>query len=293
MNKTLGFIGLGKMGTPMVQKLRSKGWTVFGFDIDSKVSEVASMQDMAEKLSSPKTVFLMVPAGNPVDEVLRELKPMLQKGDIVIDGGNSFYKDSQKRASELSEKGIAFLDTGVSGGPVSIQQGRFAIMVGGNPETFAACQLLFSDLSDTAAVYMGSSGAGHFTKMIHNGIEYGMMQSLAEGFSILKHSPLNISLKSAAQAYSSNSIISSRLVDWLGQGFEQYGPDLHEVSGIVGHTGEGEWTVKTAYELGVQVPAIESAFRFRVQSAETPSYTGKILSMLRAVFGEHDIGPKR
>ncbi|MBI2113213.1 MAG: decarboxylating 6-phosphogluconate dehydrogenase [Candidatus Wildermuthbacteria bacterium] len=289
MHKQIGFIGLGKMGMPMSQRLREKGWDVVGFDIDLKVSEVSSIKELVEKLFPPRIVFLMLPSGKPVETAVAEMALLLQKGDIVIDGGNSFYKDSLARARNLEQKGVVFLDAGISGGPVSIGMGKFAIMVGGKEDAYARAKEVFDDLSDTSSVYMGSSGSGHFTKMIHNGIEYGMMQSLAEGFTILKHSPFGISLEKAARAYGSNSIISSRLVDWLLQGFEQYGEDLEQVSGTVAHTGEGEWTVKTAQELGVDAPVIKEAFLFRVESAKKQSYAGKILSMLRSVFGGHSI----
>lgn len=289
MKKELGFIGLGKMGLHMVSRLRKKGWNVTGFDIDPKISDVPTIAELVTKLSAPRVVWLMVPAGKPVDMVLEALEPLLQKGDIVVDGGNSFYKDSARRAKELEKSGIHYLDTGVSGGPVSIKLGMFAIMVGGKEKIYDHVHPLLKDLSDTPSVYMGESGAGHFTKMIHNGIEYGMMQSLAEGFTILKKSPFKISVQKAAEAYSHNSIISSRLVNWLIEGFQAYGEDLERASGSVAHTGEGEWTVKTAKELGVQVPVIKGAFDFRIQSQKHPSYTGKILSMLRAVFGGHKI----
>ena len=225
----------------------------------------------------------------PVDEVLGKLILFLQKGDTVVDGGNSFYKDSLKRGAKLARKGISFLDVGVSGGPVSIEAGKFAIMVGGDKSAYTKVRPLLSDLSDTQAGYMGKSGAGHFAKMVHNGIEYGMMQALAEGFAVLKKSPFKFRLQDVARVYNSNSIITSRLVGWLEEGFRLYGEDLRRASTKVSHTGEGEWTVKTAKQLKVSAPVIEESFRFRVQSAKKPSFTGKILSTLRAVFGGHKI----
>lgn len=289
MKKEIGFMGLGKMGFHMVSRLRKKKWKVVGFDIDSKISDVASIQKLVLRLSVPRIVWIMVPSGKPVDDVLRELTPCLDRGDIVIDGGNSYYEDSTRRAKKLKKLGIHFLDVGVSGGPVSIKLGKFAIMAGGERETYKKCRPIFQDLSDTASGYMGKSGAGHFVKMIHNGIEYGMMQALAEGFSILKKSSFKLKLKDVAEIYNHNSIITSRLVGWAKEGFEQYGEDLNKVSGSVAHTGEGEWTVKTANKLRVPVSIIEGAFKFRVKSQKNPSYTGKILSMLRAVFGGHKI----
>lgn len=290
MHKTIGFIGLGKMGRPMVQRLRKKGWSVIAFDKYTKTKEsVASLSELVKKLARPRVLWLMVPAGKPVDQVVGGLAKLLNKGDLVIDGGNSFYKDSMRRAKRLQGKRISFLDVGVSGGPVSIKQGKFAIMAGGERRTYNRLRPLFKDLSDTPSRYMGKSGAGHFAKMVHNGIEYGMMQSLAEGFAILKKSPFRFSLKDAAKIYNSNSIITSRLTEWLQEGFEKYGDDLKKVSGSVAHTGEGEWTVKTAKELRVQAPVIKESFQFRVRSKKRPSFTGKVLSTLRAVFGGHKI----
>ena len=287
MRKELGFIGLGKMGKPMVQRLQKRGWRVVTFD---KIGGSAqNLKELALKLKQPRVVWLMVPAGKPVDEVLGKLILFLQKGDTVVDGGNSFYKDSLKRGAKLARKGISFFDVGVSGGPVSIEAGKFAIMVGGDKSAYTKVRPLLSDLSDTQAGYMGKSGAGHFAKMVHNGIEYGMMQALAEGFAVLKKSPFKFRLQDVARAYNRNSIITSRLVGWLEEGFRLYGEDLRRASTKVSHTGEGEWTVKTAKQLKVSAPVIEESFRFRVQSAKKPSFTGKILSTLRAVFGGHKI----
>ena len=287
MRKELGFIGLGKMGKPMVQRLQKRGWRVVTFD---KIGGSAqNLKELALKLKQPRVVWLMVPAGKPVDEVLGKLILFLQKGDTVVDGGNSFYKDSLKRGAKLARKGISFLDVGVSGGPVSIEAGKFAIMVGGDKSAYTKVRPLLSDLSDTQAGYMGKSGAGHFAKMVHNGIEYGMMQALAEGFAVLKKSPFKFRLQDVARAYNRNSIITSRLVGWLEEGFRLYGEDLRRASTKVSHTGEGEWTVKTAKQLKVSAPVIEESFRFRVQSAKKPSFTGRILSTLRAVFGGHKI----
>ena len=287
MKKEIGFIGLGKMGKPMAQRLQKKGWSVVTFDKTG--GNAKNLKELALRLKPPRVVWLMVPAGKVVDEVLKELTPLLKKGDTVIDGGNSFYKDSLKRGAKLARKGVSFLDVGVSGGPVSIRAGKFAIMAGGDKSAYTKVRPLLKDLSDTEAGYMGKSGAGHFAKMVHNGIEYGMMQSLAEGFAILKKAPFKFRLQDVAKAYNSNSIVTSRLVGWLEEGFRIYGEDLKKASSKVGHTGEGEWTVKTAKELKVPVPVIESSFKFRMQSGKKLSFTGKVLSTLRAVFGGHKI----
>lgn len=297
----IGIIGLGKMGGNLARRLYAKKWQVVGFNKTPDTTEelekegvvgAYSIKNLTEKLHAPRIVWLMVPAGKPVDEVIfgeNGLAHFLMKGDIIIDGGNSFYKDSVRRAKKLKTKGIRFLDVGVSGGPISIELGKFAIMVGGEKEIYEKSRPIFDALSDTPSGYMGKSGAGHFAKMVHNGIEYGMMQSLAEGFAILKKSPFKFCLKDVANVYNQNSIITSRLTDWLEDGFKEYGEDLKKVSGTVAHTGEGEWTVKTAKELGVSAPIIEGSYVFRVRSKKQPSFTGKILSTLRAVFGGHKI----
>ncbi|TSC75078.1 MAG: 6-phosphogluconate dehydrogenase [Parcubacteria group bacterium Gr01-1014_30] len=308
MKKQIAFIGLGKMGFGMVERLLQKGWEVAAFDLAKeavqKVREIGaegaeSLKEVAGFFEPPRLFWIMVPSfakatagrpsGKPVDDILEGIAPFLEKGDIVIDGGNSYFKDSQRRAKELAQKEVFYLDVGVSGGPVSIREGKFAIMVGGKKEAYDKTGPVFEALSDTPSGYIGESGAGHFVKMIHNGIEYGMMQALAEGFTLLKEAPLEIGVQDAAKVYNQNSIITSRLTKWLQEGFEKYGEELPEASGSVAHTGEGEWTVKTAKEMKIPVPVIEAAFRFRVESQKKPSYTGKILSMLRAVFGGHSM----
>jgi len=313
----IGIIGLGKMGANLARRLGVKKWRVVGFNKSPDATKelekesiigTYSLSEFVEKLSAPKTIWLMVPAGKPVDEILfgpsisfdktqdkslginkNGLAQLLKRGDTIIDGGNSFYKDSVRRAKKLGAKGINFLDVGVSGGPISIQLGKFAIMVGGGREVYEKSKPIFDAISDTPSGYMGRSGAGHFAKMVHNGIEYGMMQSLAEGFAILKKSPFKFRLKDVANVYNQNSIITSRLTRWLEEGFKEYGEDLKKASGAVAHTGEGEWTVKTAKELDVSAPVIKDSYLFRVRSKKSPSFTGKILSTLRTVFGGHKI----
>jgi len=312
-NKTpeIGIIGLGKMGANLARRLSMKKWRVVGFNkLPEATKELEkeglvgaySLSEFVNKLSAPKTVWLMVPAFakatagrpalSPVDEVIfgaDGLEQLLEKGDTIIDGGNSFYQDSVRRGKRLKAKGINFLDVGVSGGPASIALGKFAIMVGGDKKIYEKSKPVFDAISDTPSGYMGRSGAGHFVKMVHNGIEYGMMQSLAEGFAILKKSPFKFRLKDVANVYNQNSIITSRLTQWLEEGFKEYGEDLKKASGSVAHTGEGKWTVKVAKELGVSAPIIKSSYLFRVRSKKNPTFTGKILSTLRAVFGGHKI----
>jgi 6-phosphogluconate dehydrogenase len=297
----LGYLGLGKMGLGMVMQLKEMGHTVLAYNRSAEPRRKAEKAGIAtfenipaliQALPTPRTVWLMMPNAI-VDTVLKEVLPFLSAGDTVIDGGNSFYKDSIRRYGFLKKKHINFLDAGVSGGPSGARHGA-CVMVGGDKKVYERYQKLFKDISAPDAYqYMGSAGAGHFTKMVHNGIEYGMMQAIAEGFAILKKSKLKIKVKDAVRIYSRKSVIESRLISWLSSAFDAYGEDLKKISGSVAHTGEGEWTVKAGKELNIQTPVITDSFRFRVQSGKKPSYTGKILSALRNQFGGHDIGGQK
>ena len=292
MGKHIGYIGLGKMGKNMVERLRDKKWKITAYDVNPKtkvrgVKVTSSIGDLVNDLSSPRVIWVMVPAGKPIEAVLKELRKYLTKGDVVVDGGNSFYESSMKRAKLMEKKGINFLDVGVSGGPGGAKNGA-CLMIGGEKKDYSKLVPLFKDVAAPEAYgYMGKAGAGHFVKMVHNGIEYGMMQALAEGFEVLKKTPFQPDLKEVARVYNRRSVIESRLVGWLEDGFSQFGKDLAGVSGSVSHTGEGEWTVKTAKKLKVPVPIIKGAFDFRMASAKKPSYTGKVLSALRNQFGGH------
>jgi len=296
----LGYIGLGKMGSNMVERLLERRYEVTVFDANKDAvmdiskhgaSQASSLKSLISELIQPRLIWLMVPH-QAVETVLQGLIPLLQEGDTVIDGGNSPYKDSMRRASELEKKGIGFLDAGVSGGPGGARNGA-CIMVGGNKDLFEKYEDLFKDLSaEKGYGYMGKSGAGHFVKMVHNGIEYGMMQSLAEGFAVLRASPFNLDLLNIAELYNHKTVIESRLVGWLKDAFAQYGEDLTDISGSVSQSGEGLWTVEAAKETGIPVPVIEGALNFRIQSQGKPSYTGRLISALRNQFGGHEVYKK-
>src|SRR3989338_3802563 len=292
MKKQIGYIGLGKMGSVMVARLGKRGWSVATYDVNGQ-GTAESIKQLVARLKKPRVIWMMVPAGDPVDRVLFQdngLVVLLEKGDIVLDGGNSFYEDSMRRSEKLQGIGVTFMDVGVSGGPATVQEGKPALMIGGDKKVFEKLKFLFRDLTRRESFrYMGESGAGHFVKMVHNGIEYGMMQSLAEGFTLLKEAPFDLDLPAVADLYNHRSVIESRLVGWLGDAYKQFGEDLEEVSGSVAHTGEGEWTVEAARDLEVPVPIIEGSLGFRVASKEHPNYTGKILSALRNQFGKHAV----
>lgn len=292
----IGYVGLGKMGFGMVERLLEKGHEVVAFDRNEEAARDIARQgaiaaDTLSSLSSllpvPRTFWIMVPH-QAVDAVISELMPSLERGDVIIDGGNSPYKESMRRARELESKGIDFLDAGVSGGPGGARSGA-CIMVGGKKEVFERYENLFRDLTvEDGYAYMGPSGAGHFVKMVHNGIEYGMMQAIAEGFAVMKASPFHLNLTDVTDIYNHKSVVESRLIGWLKSGFEKYGEDLKEISGSVAHTGEGLWTVEAARELGIQTPIIEGSLNFRNESQKNPSYTGQVLSALRNQFGQHE-----
>jgi 6-phosphogluconate dehydrogenase len=211
----------------------------------------------------------------------------------VVDGGNSPYKDSIRRSKELEAMGIEFLDAGVSGGPAGARNGA-CIMVGGRKEVFQKLETVFRDLSVPGGYgYMGKTGAGHFVKMVHNGIEYGMMQALAEGFAIMKESDFGLELTRITDVYNHKSVIESRLVGWLQSAFHQYGEDLAGISGSAAQSGEGMWTVEAGKELGVPTPVIQGALEFRIESQTNPSYTGKLISAMRNQFGGHEVKEKK
>jgi glucose-6-phosphate 1-dehydrogenase len=294
----LGFIGLGKMGANLVRQISAKGWRVHGYNRsrgatdelkDTGIVATYTLPELVKGLDTPRTIWLMVPHA-AVDGVLDELLPLLSKGDTVIDGGNSRYKDSMRRHESIAKLGIRFLDAGVSGGPRGALEGA-CVMVGGQKELFDANEQLFKDMSvPNGYLYAGKGGAGHFVKMVHNGIEYGMMQAIAEGFTILKKNPIAPDVEAVARLYNHRSVVESRLVGWLHDAYRTLGVELNDdirASATVAASGEGQWTVDEAHELGIPVPIIEGALEFRKQSQKNPSYTGRILSAIRNQFGGH------
>lgn len=292
------------MGQGIALQLLGKGWRVVGYNRSPEKTRAMarrgmvgaySIAELARKIKPPRVIWVMVPAGKAVDEVLFDkdgLVRNLRRGDTIIDGGNSFFENTRKRAKKVKRAEVRFVDVGVSGGPQGARYGA-CLMVGGHARDFKRLEPLFKALAvkDGYAHFEGA-GAGHFVKMAHNGIEYGMMQAIAEGFTVLKHAPYKIDLVRAAKVYNRGSVIESRLIGWLTDAIKLFGKEMRGVSGTVAATGEGAWTVKTAKEIGVAVPIIEDSFKFRARSKKQPSYTGKILSALRNMFGGHDIRAK-
>lgn len=302
--KEIGIIGLGKMGTNISRRLLGKGWNVIGYNRSSEATDklkanglipAYSLEEFVKKIKSPRLIWNMTPH-TVTGEILKNLEGILDDGDTVIDGGNSNYKDSIERSKKFNEKNINFLDVGVSGGPGGALNGA-CLMIGGPKKIFNKNKNLFIDLSvEDGYKYVGESGAGHFVKMIHNGIEYGMMQAIGEGFNVMKNAPFDLNLKEVVDIYNHGSVIESKLTKWLYGAYKKFGQELDSeecCSGEVSHSGEGQWTVDTAKELGIPVTVIENSLEFRKKSKEKPTYTGKVVSALRHEFGGHDTSGKK
>lgn len=299
--RVIAYVGLGKMGLNMVQRLKEQGVTVHAWNRGAEGRVKArslgltvhdTLEQAISSLPLPKTIWIMVPS-DVVDEMLAAIRPLLSRGDTVIDGGNSHFIKAKARAAFLAKAGIRFIDAGVSGGPNGARNGA-CVMVGGEPSVIIAHEWLFKTIAAPEAfLHAGTVGAGHFVKMVHNGIEYGMMQAIAEGFEVLKKSPYKLPLQKIARLYNTGSVIESRLVGWLQSGYEKFGENLKQISSVVAHTGEAAWTVDAARRLGVPVTIIAQSLKFRKQSVRRKTYTGKVLSVLRHEFGGHSFGKKK
>jgi 6-phosphogluconate dehydrogenase len=297
----IGFLGLGKMGKGLVLRLLEKkhqvvAWNRSPDDLESVTSAGAvgatSIGDLVAKVTAPRTIWIMVKAGEAVDDILKQLTPHLTKGDLVIDGGNSLYKDTLRRAEELKRSSIEYMDIGVSGGP-SGARGGACLMIGGSNESYTKVEPALRDIAaPNAMAHLGPVGAGHFAKMVHNGIEYGMMQAIAEGAAVLKASPFGYDLAKVFELYNHRSVIESRLVGWTTEALVEDG-ELSDTSSIISATGEGEWTVQAAKELGIPVPIIEESFNVRTRSSKEPeSFRNKVVSAMRGKFGGHEVKKK-
>jgi 6-phosphogluconate dehydrogenase len=285
----LGMVGLGKMGGNMAARLGAAGHEVVGYDRSSDASQVASLAELVKTLDAPRVVWAMVPAGEPTEEVITELGGLLSAGDIVVDGGNSNWRDSVRRGGELAGRGIGFIDAGTSGGVWGRDEG-YCLMVGGTDEHVATCQPLFDALRppEGGFVHAGPVGTGHFTKMVHNGIEYGMLQSYAEGYELLARSGLGIDVVSALDAWRHGSVVRSWLLDLLVRALQQT-PDLEGIAGYALDSGEGRWTVQEAIERGVATPVISAALFARFVSQQDESVAMKAIAALRHQFGGHAV----
>ena len=293
----IGFIGLGKMGSNMVQRLLKDKHEVVVYDrspepVERLVKEGAiganSVSDMLKKLPKQKIVWFMIPAGDPTIQAVNDISNELSKGDIVIDGGNSYYKNSVLMAKELAKKWIYFLDAGTSGGIWGLEKG-YCLMVGGEQEVFKQCEPLFKTLAPKDGyLHVGSNGAGHFVKMIHNGIEYGMLQAYGEGFEIMNASNYKLDFSKISHLWNQGSVIRSWLLELAQDAFGK-NPRLSGIDSYVEDSGEGRWTVAEAIERNVSAPVITLSLFERLRSREKDCFSAKVIAALRNEFGGHAI----
>jgi 6-phosphogluconate dehydrogenase len=294
----LAMIGLGKMGGNMSERLMKGGHEVVVFDrsaeaIQRYVAQGATAatgpSDITAKLKGPRVVWIMVPAGKPVDETISALLPGLSKGDVIIDGGNSNYHDSMRRAAELQSRGVQFIDCGTSGGVWGLANG-YCLMIGASPEAFTLCEPIFKTLAPTDGyAHMGPPGAGHYVKMIHNGIEYGMLQAYAEGYEILHASKdFKLDMHRIASVWNHGSVVRSWLNELAEDAFSK-DADLKDLRGYVEDSGEGRWTVQEAIDLDVPAPVITLSLLARLRSRQSDSFSAKVIAALRNEFGGHAV----
>ena len=287
----IGLVGLGKMGGNMRTRLRNGGHTVVGFDRNPEISDVGSLEDMVAKLPSPKVVWVMVPAGDPTRDTVRDLGELLGEGDLVVDGGNSRWTDDQANAAMLADKGIGFVDCGVSGGVWGLENG-YALMYGGADDDVAKVQPAFDALKpegEFGSVHAGKSpGAGHFSKMVHNGIEYAIMQSYAEGWELLEKVDLVDNVTDVFRSWREGTVIRSWLLDLLVAALDE-DPGLSKIAGYAEDSGEGRWTVEAAIDNAVPLPAIAASLFARFVSRQDDSPSMKAIAAMRNQFGGHAV----
>jgi 6-phosphogluconate dehydrogenase len=295
----LGMIGLGRMGGNMVERLLRGGHQVVVFDRDAeRTQEVGAMQGavaadslegLVRALVAPRVVWMMIPAGDPVEQMLASLLELTQPGDIIIDGGNSNFNDSARRAAEVSKRGMQYIDAGTSGGVWGLENG-YCMMVGGDAPAVSHCEPIFRTLAPEGGyAHVGPSGAGHFTKMVHNGIEYGLLQAYAEGFEIMHASDFPLDLRAIAGLWNHGSVVRSWLLELLELAYGAEGQDLAAIKGWVADSGEGRWTVQTAIDLNVPAPVITTSLLERFRSRQEQSYSAQVIAALRNQFGGHAV----
>jgi 6-phosphogluconate dehydrogenase len=300
MGMELGIIGLGKMGFNMAERLKLAGHKVVGFDFSKEATAkltaagslgVDSLEDLVKNLSAPRAIWIMVPSGDPVDHTIASLEGLLSRGDTIIDGGNSNYKDTQRRHSQVTPTGIDFVDCGTSGGVWGLKEG-YSLMIGGDKAPVERLTPIFEALAPGKTEgwgHVGPSGAGHFVKMVHNGIEYGMMQAYAEGFSILEaKEPLNLNLPQISRIWQKGSVVRSWLLDLTADAL-QSNPTLEGLEAWVPDSGEGRWTVMEAIDLNISAPVITESLIRRIRSREANNFTDRMISIQRGAFGGHNV----
>ena len=293
----LGFVGLGRMGSNMVTRLLQGGHSIVTWDVNADAVRAvagagargaASLAELAGALAPPRAVWVMVPAGEPTERTVRELAGLLAAGDTIVDGGNSYYKDDIRRAAELAARGLSYVDAGTSGGIWGLRLG-YCLMVGGPAPAVARLEPVFRTLAPADGyLHVGQSGAGHYVKMIHNGIEYAMMQSYAEGFELMRESPYALDLPRVAALWNHGSVVRSWLLELAADALAE-DPHLESVKAYVEDSGEGRWTVEDAVEKAVPAPAITAALYARFRSRRDNSFADRLLAALRHKFGGHAV----
>jgi 6-phosphogluconate dehydrogenase len=287
----VGLVGLGRMGAGIAERLRRGGHEVIGYDRDASVSQVGSLAELVAGLLQPRIVWLMVPAGEATQATIDALQPLLEPGDVVIDGGNSYYRDSMRRAEALAKNGIDLVDVGTSGGIWGLTEG-FSLMAGGRRDAYDRVEPLLRALAPSPEEgfgYMGPSGAGHYVKMVHNGIEYGLMQAFAEGFELLEaKQEFNLDPAQVARVWREGSVVRSWLLDLTARALEE-DPQLQELEAYVDDSGEGRWTVQESLDLAVPAPVITLALQSRFRSRQDQPFGARLLAALRRQFGGHAV----
>jgi 6-phosphogluconate dehydrogenase len=285
----LGMIGLGRMGNGMTERLREAGHEIQTYDPKVEARTAESLQELKEQLSKPRRYWLMVPAGDVTEAVFHDVLELAEEGDTIVDGGNSNFRDSQRRWREAKERGAHFIDAGVSGGIWGLEVG-FCLMVGGEDEPVRRLEPVLQALApENGFAHVGSSGAGHFVKMVHNGIEYGLMQSYAEGFEIMDHSEFDLDLHEISGIWRYGSVVRSWLLELLHQAFEEHGSKLDDVAPWVEDSGEGRWTIHEAIAENVPAPVIAASLFARFATRDEINFAAKVAAALRNQFGGHAI----
>ena len=294
----LGLIGIGKMGYNLAKNILANGHELVVYDVmpanmnglkEKGANIAADLADMVNQLESPRVLYMMVPVGKPVEETLTLLKTLCQPGDIIVDGGNSYYGDTVRRSEELQEFGLSYLDCGTSGGKEGALEG-VCVMIGGDESAYQHCQPFFESISIVGGcLYTGPSGSGHYCKMVHNGIEYGMMQAMAEGFEVLQKSEYKYDMEKVAGMWNHGSVIRSWLMELAENAFREEGSQLSGLKGIMQSTGEGKWTLEEALSKQICTPVIALSVLMRYRSMEEDTFSGKVVAALRNQFGGHAV----
>jgi 6-phosphogluconate dehydrogenase len=285
----LGMIGLGRMGSGMTERLREGGHEVQTYDPNVAERTAKSLAELKQQLDAPRAFWMMIPAGKITEDVFQELLGLVDKGDTIVDGGNSNFRDSKRRYVEAQHRGIHFVDAGVSGGIWGLEVG-FCLMVGGDDEPVQRLEPILEALApEQGYAHVGPSGAGHFVKMVHNGIEYGLMQSYAEGFEIMEHSEFGLDPHQISGIWRNGSVVRSWLLELLHAAFEQHGSKLDDIAPYVEDSGEGRWTITEAINENVPVPVIAASLFARFQSRDEIKFSAKVAAALRQQFGGHAV----